>query len=75
MMVGRLISVTRWNASGVLPSDQRSIDRSELLRLLQRHFGTVTEREVPLRYRQFNASSSAVAERSDAEILFVAGPR
>lgn len=55
--------------------NQRSIDLVELRALLRQAFGSrVSERELPLTYRQFNSTKVSVSGRADAELLFIATP-
>jgi adenine-specific DNA methylase len=54
--------------------NERSIRLPELRSLLRAAFGSsVSEQELPVTYRQFNAGCTSVRERSDAELLFIAG--
>jgi adenine-specific DNA methylase len=55
--------------------NRRSIDLPQLRQIVGEHFTAVTEKEIPLQYRQFNAGGNSVAGRSDGEILIVAKNR
>ncbi len=52
--------------------NKRSIDLDQLRGLLGHHFKHVTEHDLEVTYRQFNATSASLEARSDAEILMVA---
>jgi adenine-specific DNA-methyltransferase len=51
----------------------RSIDLPRLREILATHFRSITEREIALTYRQFNAASVATS-RNDTELLLIARP-
>jgi hypothetical protein len=51
--------------------NKRSIEVGQLRSILAHHFEHVAERELDLAYRQFNAASVSIGDRSDAEVLFV----
>jgi adenine-specific DNA-methyltransferase len=51
--------------------NKRSIEVEQLRSILARHFEDVAERELDVAYRQFNAASVSIDDRSDAEVLFV----
>jgi adenine-specific DNA methylase len=55
-----------------LTGNQRSISLSDLRQTLRHSFTHVEEHELPVTYRQFNASSSAVTGRNDVELLLLA---
>jgi adenine-specific DNA methylase len=55
--------------------NRRSIELPQLREIVAEHFSQVTERELPLAYRQFNTTEISIASRSDAEILLVAKNR